>query len=235
VYAFGTGNNYWIPIACAGLFFVLAGVVLLTPASPARTPARLLAPLGLGTQLIAIALIHSGMETPYRQPQPLRQNDYQVDVGRPGSTLVLSQGFGRYIEDAVRAATEAGFVRGTPIIDLTGGSPGVLYVLGATNIGQAWIIGGYPGSKELAEASLRLVPCDQLSRAWLLMEPDGPIRIPAEVLSGFGADVAADFALAGSFSTAPGAGGHDASRVQQLWKPTRPLDAAVAACAARRA
>ena len=35
------------------------------------------------------------------------------------------------------------------MIDLTGQSPGILYAIGAVNVGQAWTIGGYPGSKRL--------------------------------------------------------------------------------------
>ena len=231
-YAFGTSANYWVSGAIAGIFWVLAGLVSLNPiASAWKFPALLLS-LGLAAQMVAVALVQNGIESPYRQPQPLRDNDYKLEIGKPGSTLVLSKGFGRYYAEAISLAQQAGFKQGTPVIDLTGQSPGILYAMGASNIGQPWTVGGYPGSDALAVAMLKKVTCRELAIAWLLVELEGPRKISPGVLSSFGANMATDFETVGAFKTAEGAGGYKEVRVQQLLKPIRSVGDATTGCSA---
>ncbi len=69
-YAFGTGGNYWVLAANAGIFWVLAGLVFLSPIAPSGKFVTLLLPLGLAVQLVTVTLVQTGIETPYRQPQP---------------------------------------------------------------------------------------------------------------------------------------------------------------------
>jgi hypothetical protein len=233
-YAFGTNGNYWAAGASAGLSWVLGGITILGPMAASANLGTILLPLALCCQLITVALIHTGIEAPYRQPQPLWKNDYTTEFGRSNQKLVLSDQFGRYVDQAVRTATEGGFKKDTPVIDLTGQSPGILYAMQANSIGQAWIIGGYPGSDALAEASLRSVPCTELAWAWLLLEADGPRQISSDVLQSYGANLTSDFALVGSFQTASGAGGYEKPRLQKIFKPTRSREAAIAACAAKK-
>ena len=234
VYAFGTNNNYWSAGASAGIFWVLAGLVLLSPIAPNRKFQALLLPLGLAVQLITVAIVQTGIETPFRQPQPLRDNDYKLEIGEPGSTLVLSKGFGQYFAGAIDIAKKTGFKKRTPMIDLSGQSPGILYAIGAKNIGQPWTIGGYPGSDALAVAMLKKVTCKELAVAWLLAEPEGPRKISPEILLSFGANLDIDYEIVGTFKTAEGAGGYKEVRVQQLLKPVRSVDAAINACATAR-
>jgi hypothetical protein len=234
IYAFGSNTNYWVLAAKAGIFWVLSGLVLLSPIAPNRKVTALLLPFGLAVQMITVAIVHSGIESPYRQPQPLRSNDYNIEIGRPGSTLVLSKNFGQYFVEAIYVAKQAGFKQGTPMIDLTGQSPGILYAIGAINIGQAWSIGGYPGSDAVAVAMLKKVTCQELATAWLLVEPEGPTIISPEILLSFGANMATDFELVGTFKTAEGAGGNEEARVQRLLKPVRSVEDAMTACSACR-
>lgn len=234
VYAFGTNGNYWNAGAGAGIFWVLAGLVLLSSITPNLKFQALLLPLGLAAQVVTVALVHAGLETPYRQPQPLRDNDYKLEIGKPGSTLVLSKGFAQYFSEAIDLAKQAGLKKGTPVIDLSGQSPGILYAINASNIGQAWTIGGYPGSEKFAVEMLKKVTCEQISKAWVLVEPEGPRKISSEVLSSFGASPDIDYEIVGTFKTAEGAGGYNEVRVQQLLKPVRSIDAAMNACATAR-
>lgn len=234
VYAFGSNGNYWATGANAGLFWVLGGLAILGPAASSANLGSLLLPLALAGQLVTVALVHTGMATPYRQPAPIWINDHATEFGRPGQKLLLSGEFGRYVDEAIRTAEAAGFKENTPMIDLTGQSPGILHALRANSIGQAWIIGGYPGSAALAEASLKGVPCTDLSQAWLLLEDDGPRRISPEVLSVYGANLATDFEMVGSFKTAAGAGGYEDARLQKVFKPRRSPEAAAAACSAKK-
>ena len=119
-----------------------------------------------------------------------------------------------------------------PVIDLTGQSPGTLYFLDANSIGQAWTIGGYPGSATLAVKMLNKVKCEDIARAWLLVESNGPRKISPEILLDFGVNWLSDFEIVGSFKTAVGAGGYKKIRKQQLLKPVRSIDVATTACTA---
>jgi hypothetical protein len=234
-YAFGTGNNYWASSSGAAIFWVLAGLVLLSPIAPNLKFPALLLPFGLAVQLVTVALVQTGIEAPYRQPQPLRENNYEIEIGRPGSKLMLSKDFGLYFSEAVDLAKRAQFIEGTPMIDLSGQSPGILYAIGASSIGAPWILGGYPDSDKFAVEALKRVPCEELSVAWLLTEPESSRKISPEILSSYGADLAKDFEIVGMFMTAEGAAGHKEARLQQFLKPVRSIHIAMTACAAARA
>lgn len=234
VYAFGTNNNYWIAMACASIFFVLAGLASIERIASGERIVPMLLSYCVSVQLLTAVVVQSGLESPYRQPQPLRENNFRVGIGESENELILSKSFGEFILEVLRVTHELQFKVGTPMIDLSGRSPGILYVLGARNIGQPWLIGGYPGSDDYAAAALRKLPCEDLVRAWVLDEPEGTVRISPAVLHVFGAHMDVDFELAGSFWTAPGVGGDKRSRLLQVWRPTRSEGAAVLACAASR-
>lgn len=219
VYAFGTNSNYWWSAGFVGVFWLLGALILLGPLAQTRGGWAFALPLVFGTQALSALLVQTGMELPYRQPQALSANDSLTAVGRDGSLLVLSADFARYVQ-AIQSATQtAGLTPGTPVIDLTGQSPGVLYAMQAKSIGQPWTVGGYPGSQKLAEAALARVPCELLSTAWLLIEESGPRRLPPHVVASYGARFETQFALAATWQTAPGAGGYVGVREQKLLKP----------------
>jgi hypothetical protein len=235
LYAFGTNRPYWFNFSSAGLFWVLSGLVLLAPASRDSKLWAILFPFAIATQSLTVALMLTGLEAPYRQPQPLRQNNYPIEIGRSGSTLVLSEGFGNYFAEAIESAKHAGLKTGTPVIDLSGRSPALLYAWGATSIGQSWMIGAYSGSNKLAVETLKRASCDELAAAWLLTEPGGPRSITVEdVLTSFGADFAKHYEVVASWETAEGAGGYKERRLQKLAKPVRLIDDASQSCNAAR-
>jgi hypothetical protein len=233
-FAFGTGNNYWVLAGGAGIFWVFSGLVFLKRIVRKPEFKSVLLSLGLSAQLVAVMLVHAGIATPYRQPQPLLANNYPMEVGAPGSRLILEEGFGRFIAAAVETARQAGFAKGTPMVDLTGRSPGVLYAIGASSIGQPWTLGGYPGSERLATEMLKSVSCADLARAWLLVEPEGPGQIPVQMISSFGANPATDFEEVGSFQTAVGVSGYSLRKVQKILKPIGARGLARPRCIARR-
>lgn len=234
VYAIGTSNNYWVLSSQAGIFWVLVGLVFLRPLLQGRQIASSFLVLCLAVQLVVVAVVQAAVERPYRQPQPLRQQNYPIAIGGVNSQLFVPEGFGQYLTSVGDLAKQAGFKTGTPMIDLSGVSPGVPYFLGAMSVGQAWVIGGYPGSNRLAMEMQKMAACRDLAAAWLLVEPDGVARISPEILLKFGANLAADYTMVGAFKTAEGVSGYKNQRLQQLFKPHRPLDAAIEACVAAR-
>ncbi len=239
IYAFGTNNSYFLRGTYSAVFWISASVILLVALmrenvradSAGKQPgiphallscAVCLLPFVLVIQLVAAIVVSNGIDNPYRQPQSLRLNDRVVTVGPDNASLILDEGFANYIDKAKTKAFEAGFKAGDGIIDLTGRSPGLLFVLGAKNTGSAWILGGYKGSNNLSRALLKQVSCRELSNAWVLLEEDGRRSISVEVLDSFGVNLSHHYHKAGRWETAKGADRHIKFCVQLLFKPNDP-------------
>lgn len=235
IYAFGTNGNYWILIACAGIFCVLSGLVFLSPMVLHPGFPGILLSICLLIQLVSVAIIQTGIESPYRQPKSLRDDHWKVELRTRGNTIILPENFAHYIKDASKIAAQAQFKMGTPVIDLSGETPGILYAIGASNIGLPWLLGGYPGSNAFAIKAFEKPNCSDLAQAWILLEPSGQRRISTDVLASIGANAEMDFQLAGIFRLENDIGGKKEIRIQQLLRPTRPIGVGMAACSASRA
>jgi len=219
IYAFGTNGNYWQTGSAAAIFWLLAGVTLIGPLIRQHASWLLAMPIALATQAVTVALLQTGFEHPYRQTQPLRLNASALEIGPQKSEMVLSKDYAEYVSTVQSTVREAGFEPTMPMIDLSGQSPGILYSIGAESIGQAWTIGGYPGSLKLAEAALARTSCKKISEAWILFEPNGPRSIPTELMINLGADFPNSYKQVGTWQTAEGAGGYSDHRTQYLYKP----------------
>lgn len=229
IFAFGTGNNYWAQGKSAAIFWLLTGLTLLGPLVRERASWLLALPLVLATQSVTVMLLQTGLEQPYRQPQPLRLNDTIQEIGPQKSVLLLSAGYAAYLNSATTTARDAGFKPTTSVIDLSGQSPGILFALGAKSIGQPWTLGGYQGSLRFVKAGLSRFSCEEIAEAWVLFEPDGPRSISAELMPSLGAEFPGGYERVGTWQTAKGAGGYAASRVQELYKPIK-LQKTLMAC-----
>ena len=113
------------------------------------------------------------------------------------------------------------------MIDLSGHSPGVLYALGANSVGVPWALGGTQGVKYVTRG-LQGEPCEKLSAAWILSEPKGPLIVPRDVLTSFGANSESDYKIVGEVRSPEG-------QVQYFSKPTRNAHEAIKACEAAKA
>lgn len=224
IFAFGTNGNYWRAGGSAAIFWLCAGLVFLKPLILERTSLLLLLPIAIAAQSLTITLLQSGFEQPYRQPQSIKLNSTSLEFGAKKKSLILSNGYAEYISNAVLAAHRNGFEVGTPIIDLSGQSPGLLYALGAESIGQAWNVGGYPGSLNLAKVALSRANCEKISASWVLLEPGGPRSISNELMLSVGSAFPDGYARAAVWKSAAGAGGYSAPRIQELYKPIASVD-----------
>jgi hypothetical protein len=230
--ALGTGGNYWHQSGVASLFWLISGFVLIISWFGKLKLYQPIIFLVLLSQLITSIHIKELIEKPYRYNQPLRLDDSRIVVDN-NHQLILSKEFAKYIIDARKIAAQSGFIKENSIIDLSGQSPGILYFLGAKSIGAAWIIGGYKGSFDLAEATFNLVDCTDIANAWVLYEPKGPRSISADLLTSLGMNFPKQYKQVGSWETAPGAGGYEEIRIQELYKPLN-VNIAKASCELKR-
>jgi hypothetical protein len=171
------------------------------------------------SQLITSIHIKETQEKPYRCNQPLRLDDSIIIVNNKNRQLILSNEFATYINDARKIAAQSGFTKEDTIIDLSGQSPGLLYLLGAKNIGTAWNIGGYKGSLDQAKATFNQVDCKDIANSWILYESKSPWSISTDLLISLGMNFPKQYQLVGSWKTASGAGGYKEIRIQKLYNP----------------
>ena len=220
VYALGTGNNYWYQGGQVLFFWLLSGFILIIPISVKLKLFKTLFFLILFSQLIISINIKERNEKPYRYNEPLRLSNSKLVTDDKNYNLIVSKEFADYVNDARKIANASGFKRKNPIIDLSGQSPGLVYLMGAKSIGAAWIIGGrYEGALNLAKANFSLVGCEEIGNSWVLYEKKGPRSISTELLISLGANFPKHYEIVGSWKTAIGAGGHKYQRIQELYKP----------------
>jgi hypothetical protein len=139
--------------------------------------------------------------------------DYSAQVDQT-NTLIVSQEMGRYIDALQTAAFEAGFQPETPLIDLTGSSPGAAYVLRGRAHVFPWPPGGYPGSDAAAVFILSRWQPQALAAAWVLTaDREGAPHLTPSILREVGLDFPADYERVGEIRLPEG------DRTQILWRP----------------
>ncbi|UPJ47786.1 hypothetical protein IVB30_31860 [Bradyrhizobium sp. 200] len=226
--ALGTAGNYWTIGARDALFWMLAVVAFLSPLAQQRRSLSTLLPVTVFAQLLTASFVNGGLLKPYGQVKDLRA--YTAVTPMPGGgKLVLSQSFHDYLVTAKAQARAAGLEVGTPMVDLTGVAPTLLYVLETRALGLPWLIGGYPGSSAAAMEMVGLENCADLAKAWVVIEPEGPYHLDqASVMASFGAGKA-DYVAAANFDP-PIFGGYRNLTRQFLLKPVRPAAVAEQSC-----
>jgi hypothetical protein len=129
----------------------------------------------------------------------------------------------------------AGLKEGTFVMDLTGSSPGLVYVIGGASRGLPWFIGGRPASDTAMERILRQLSCETLASGWLLVEPDGSRSLDEpRILRSMGAELSSDYESVARLLGAPTNGRRKPRGALLIYRPTRPAELAVRACASAR-
>lgn len=182
-YALGTGNNNWQTAAGAGVFWVLAGVVLLhTTIQYSGAKFSAFIPTMALVTYATVAVTINAMANPYRQSQSIFVQKEQAILPHSSESLTVADDTGEYLNQLALIAKNAGFNAGTPLLDFTGHHPGAVYFLQGKAVGQAWMIGGYPGSHPLARFNLNHVSCDDIAQSWVLLEKNGYRRIDPSIM-----------------------------------------------------
>lgn len=227
VAAFGTNNNYWTASALFGGFWVLAMLAATLVIVGQVHTVRLAVISIFGSLVVLMLVLNTSAHAPYRQLTPLRDMSSRIEVPMGStSTLLAEDDIAGLIRDFQGAAVRAGMHPGTPVLDLSGESPALPFALDATPVGAAWVIGGYPGSKEVASTQLRRTNCATLATMWLIDGPGGARSIDPVVLADVGLDATVDFRVVAEADYRGGA--------RRLLAPARSSADVAARCEAAR-
>jgi hypothetical protein len=220
VYSLGTNRNQWEASGLSISFLVLFSILRLGADSKNQFKLKLLHAMMIAVAGISVLIISHSSDNPYRQPNELSKNSFITNNVPRLSGIRLNEDFSISISNLVKKVYSSGFISGTPIIDLSGQSPMLIYVLEGQPVGSSWLIGGYPESLKVAYQQLKLISCTELGDAWILDEPSGPRSFEFEDLLGpFGLEKS-QYEVVASWSTPIGSGGYDFRRKQNLMKPS---------------
>ena len=223
IYAFGTNGNYWVVGGNVGMFYLVGSIVISNHLySKTIIFYRIIVVTSFSSLLISTLILIGGVLNPYRQSDDLRYQNEIISFGKKEASLYMSKEYAQYIKSAQGIVEQVEFASGTSIIDLSGQSPGLLYAIGAKNVGYPWLAGGYPGSFLFVREWLRRWPCQDLQNAWLLLEPNGPREVSYHVLDGLVANsFPVGYQLMGSWIVPKGVGGYLFDRTQFLYAPQK--------------
>jgi hypothetical protein len=193
IFSLGTNNFLFVPLSMSS-FFLLLGLAILTVADDPRAPFRM-AGLALSGLMVVSALMLSAWANPYRQPAPLWADDVPVPIPSNGPALRLSEPQARFFSQLYEIIHER-FEPGTPVIDLTGRLPGVIFAMGGLLPKTPWLF--TPGNSRTAVFALNRLSCQELARAWVIVA-EAPLSFHFDpgILAAAGLDHQKHYQLAG--------------------------------------
>jgi hypothetical protein len=128
-----------------------------------------------------------------------------VRVPVAGGALVLPADEARVATYLNEMASREGLTSDTPVVDLTGISPGYSFQLGGRPLGRESFMGVFPGAPDAAAYALSRAPCADRARAWVLWASDNPWGVDGKV--DLGRRIPHDYDVVGQFSPVQGPAG----------------------------
>ena len=195
-YSLGSGSLLIYHASQASIFLLSAFIVLATTVSVNRRAQVFGATVTLSS-FVTAAMLVGAMAAPYRLSSSMWNQTERVEIGAHSAPLFVDKLTADYISGLQRAASAHGFQFGTPVIDLTGNSPGTVFALGGEAPGIPWLSGGYAGSTAYVQETLSRVPREHLRQAWILTAPHTSDALPASILHSLELNFPKDYEIAG--------------------------------------
>ncbi|MBU2971735.1 hypothetical protein KO527_20500 [Pseudoalteromonas sp. C2R02] len=212
-YGFGSSNGVLKSSTQAFVFFGLSAYISSLN-SDLKNNNKVITWLVTFIILITSTLIlKSAISKPYRIISPLAENNYEVTfLGNP-TTLKVDKITADYITKLQYLALKSGWVEGANIIDMTGGTPLISFILNGKPIRKAWLLGWYKGSDEAALNVLSQEKTHVLKDAWVLIAPQGRGALDMLIFEKLGIDFYKNYQKVGEVIT-----GYRNEK-QELWRP----------------
>ena len=221
IFAFGTNSALWQGARSAAFFPFLAAMIFITTSFTKLAQLRILRIMCLLALTFTSYSLFISASIPYRQNAPIWRMDDNIKF-KNGAQLNLERSFAIYAQKYLELAANDNTDPIPAIIDLSGRSPSIAYVLDTGNIGTPWMNGAYPGSIVSAKHALSFVNCEEIHSAWLITEPGGPRELKINEFSSLGIFLE-NYELVGSIQVPPNLSGHKKSGIQYFYKP-KPTD-----------
>lgn len=172
-YAFGTSNPYWFQAQLAGFFWILSSISLLSSLVTRHNSMNIVfGPILVMHFIFLIFFVYKAISHPYRQPSILDLNNWQSLILNPNSRIFVSKPLKECIINFRKKIKEKNIKKNFNLIDLTGRSPGLIYLINGTPIGAPWLLGGYEKSNQLLYIQLYGILEKNKKDSYLLLSGD---------------------------------------------------------------
>lgn len=213
IFAYSTNNSYGSHIELAAYYIFMSITLLMSSLSNSRFNLTVFYSTAFLLFVFIALLIYKNSLTPYRQPISVWKMNQSIEVNGSKDKLLVSKETQRYINE-LRALAGSTLQSGTPLIDMTGHSPGAAFLLGGRAPVNPWLWGGYPGSDISAEYVLGLWSDSDLKSAWILTAESNGIRsINLSILEKVGLNFPSSYELTGTVRRPA------SDEIQGLWRP----------------
>ena len=220
--AFGTINNYTYYFAHILCIFVLSGIFLIE-LLPDYTKG-----LARGGYFLVLAILvtynmfilpnQSSTVTAYRQDVNTWDMKSETSIRSGKERIIFSANYASVFTDLQNQAETSGFRTETPVIDLSGMSPGIIYILDGRSPVYPWMAGGYANSTQFARSILSEWKEEDIQQAWILTSKIFT-SLPESLLVEKGLDFPGSYQEVATI-TLPIASYRDFPTIT-LWKPVR--------------
>lgn len=187
IYSVGSGTWVIYHASQASIFWFSAAIILAAATQEEHRNSAI-AGTTMFSAVLTVAILLGAIADPYRIRGPLWEQTEPVQIGALSSVLLVDKVTAAYITDLRQAAVAHDFRAGTPIIDLTGASPGTVFALGGEAPGIPWLSGGYVGSAAYVRETLSRVPLEHLRHGWVLTTTGTTDAQPDSILRSLGLD-----------------------------------------------
>lgn len=190
--AFGTNNQYfWVFSNIACIFICSISYLLLN----LRQELLSIALKSLTLILLFIvpyhmffAPINNNQTRAYRQDSDVWLMEKITPIRLGKESVVLGINYDEAFTKIQKDAITNGFIEGTPVIDLTGNAPGIVYILDGRSPVYPWMIGGDPNSVNSIRNILLDWKVEDLKKAWILTSENYYRSLPISLLHERGLD-----------------------------------------------
>lgn len=184
----------------------------------------LLHSLSFGLIFLLNGALYNSVNYPYRQYSSLLANSYEMSNSSALRNLKVNFENALQYKVMMKEVRKSGFQEGDGVIDLTGQSPLILFLIGAKPIGDSWLLGGYQGSNELAIKKLNQENCMIKNQSFLLIEKGGPRSLSVSYILNETGLSKNEYVSVATWDPPLGAGGYLIKRELSLLKPSRRVD-----------
>ena len=148
IYSFGTGNPYWCQAQMAAIFWILSALFFLSPlVSNKNNLLMVFSPILFFGFCLFATCDYRALSGPYRQADIIHHQRTPIQMPHQAHAIVSKE-----LDDCVSGlnAQSNQFISLKPfnLIDFTGFSAGLMYLINANPVGSPWFLTGYPGSNQ---------------------------------------------------------------------------------------
>lgn len=216
--AFGTINPYVWVFANIVCVFALS-LLFLIDCLPENTHSKALMGLAI---LFLIVVPYTVFIKPLQRWSPMTYGqdvevwkmETNVPIRLGKETVITSPRYGLAFTTLQNDALANGFMEGTPVIDLTGMAPGLIYVLDGRSPVYPWYSGGYPNSTRFVRNILKDWTDVDFKKAWVLTS-ENRRKIPSTLIDERGGKFPGGFQKVSSVIIPT-----KDNIVVELWKPS---------------